>query len=197
GDLRIVSPGDRDDASQPTQLRRPARLSNIRGLRRRSVRPPSPGADRRRTQRGDHGPRTPAPRSTHLRADPHPPAPGRRPRPGGGGNRVAPGGVRRAAHDGCAHHLRARPPPPAGGGNAMTEALAPAPDPPYRWPQYRSTELRAPNRPLIPLPLGATEHAGPVFGHAGVRSEDADLTRQHRGDPLGERIIVTGRVTGS
>jgi len=79
----------------------------------------------------------------------------------------------------------------------MTEALAPAPDPPYRWPQYRSTELRAPDRPLVPLPLGATERAGLVFGDAGVRPEDADLTRQHRGEPLGERIIVTGRVTGS
>ena len=30
-----------------------------------------------------------------------------------------------------------------------------------------------------------------------MRPEDADLTRQHRGEPLGERIIVTGRVTGS
>jgi protocatechuate 3,4-dioxygenase beta subunit len=79
----------------------------------------------------------------------------------------------------------------------MTKALAPAPDPPYRWPRYRSTELRAPNRPLIPLPLGSTERAGPVFGHAGVRPEEADLTRQHPGEPLGERIIVTGRVTGS
>jgi protocatechuate 3,4-dioxygenase beta subunit len=27
-----------------------------------------------------------------------------------------------------------------------------------------------------------------------VRPEDADLTRQHPGEPLGERIIVTGRV---
>jgi protocatechuate 3,4-dioxygenase beta subunit len=33
-----------------------------------------------------------------------------------------------------------------------------------------------------------------VFGRIPVRAEDADLTRQHRGEPLGERIIVTGRV---
>jgi protocatechuate 3,4-dioxygenase beta subunit len=35
---------------------------------------------------------------------------------------------------------------------------------------------------------------GPVFGRVRVRPEDADLTRQHQGEPLGERIIVTGRV---
>jgi protocatechuate 3,4-dioxygenase beta subunit len=75
----------------------------------------------------------------------------------------------------------------------VTEALAPAPDPPYRWPPYRSTELRAPNRPLVPLPTGATERAGPVFGHVRVRPEDADLTQ---GSPLGERIVVSGRVLG-
>ncbi len=38
---------------------------------------------------------------------------------------------------------------------------------------------------------------GPAFGRIGVRPEDADLTRQHAGEPLGERIIVTGRVTDS
>jgi protocatechuate 3,4-dioxygenase beta subunit len=35
---------------------------------------------------------------------------------------------------------------------------------------------------------------GPVFGRVRVRPEDADLTRQHQGEPVGERIIVTGRV---
>jgi protocatechuate 3,4-dioxygenase beta subunit len=35
---------------------------------------------------------------------------------------------------------------------------------------------------------------GPAFGRIPVRPEDADLTRQHSGEPLGERIIVTGRV---
>src|SRR3981081_1556390 len=38
---------------------------------------------------------------------------------------------------------------------------------------------------------------GPVFGRIPVRAEDADLTRQHRGEPLGERIIVTGHVLDS
>jgi len=35
---------------------------------------------------------------------------------------------------------------------------------------------------------------GPVFGRIPVQPGDSDLTRQHRGDPLGERIIVSGRV---
>jgi protocatechuate 3,4-dioxygenase beta subunit len=35
---------------------------------------------------------------------------------------------------------------------------------------------------------------GPVFGHERVKPGDADLTRQHTGVPLGERIIVAGRV---
>jgi protocatechuate 3,4-dioxygenase beta subunit len=34
-----------------------------------------------------------------------------------------------------------------------------------------------------------------VFGEDRVRPEDADLTRQHSGEPLGERIVVSGTVT--
>jgi protocatechuate 3,4-dioxygenase beta subunit len=39
-----------------------------------------------------------------------------------------------------------------------------------------------------------SELAGPVYGHERVGELDNDLTRQHEGEPLGERIIVTGRV---
>jgi protocatechuate 3,4-dioxygenase beta subunit len=35
---------------------------------------------------------------------------------------------------------------------------------------------------------------GPLFGQDDARPEDADLTRQHEGEPLGERIIVSGHV---
>jgi protocatechuate 3,4-dioxygenase beta subunit len=35
---------------------------------------------------------------------------------------------------------------------------------------------------------------GPVYGHEILRPGDNDLTRQHAGEPLGERIIVRGRV---
>ena len=53
---------------------------------------------------------------------------------------------------------------------------------------------RAPDRPLILLPHTLTEITGPVYGHERVGPLDHDLTRQHAGEPLGERIIVTGRV---
>ena len=76
----------------------------------------------------------------------------------------------------------------------MSRVLTPAVDPPYDWPPYRSTARRAPRRQLIPLPHGLTERAGPVFGHAPIDPGDADLTRQHDGEPLGERIIVSGRL---
>jgi protocatechuate 3,4-dioxygenase beta subunit len=39
-----------------------------------------------------------------------------------------------------------------------------------------------------------SEASGPVFGHDAIGETDHDLTRQHSGEPLGERIIVTGRV---
>jgi protocatechuate 3,4-dioxygenase, beta subunit len=71
-------------------------------------------------------------------------------------------------------------------------------EPPYLYPDYRSTVLRAPRRPLVRLPDEWFHRLpGPVFGRIPVRPEDADLTRQHRGEPLGERIIVTGRVLDS
>jgi protocatechuate 3,4-dioxygenase beta subunit len=66
----------------------------------------------------------------------------------------------------------------------------------YLYPPYKSTVLRAPSRPLVVPKYGpdAVELSGPVFGHAELGLLDNDLTRQHSGEPLGERIIVTGRV---
>jgi protocatechuate 3,4-dioxygenase beta subunit len=69
-----------------------------------------------------------------------------------------------------------------------------ATDPPLDYPDYRSTRLRAPRGPLAPLPPGGVERSGPVFGHDRVGALDHDLTRQHDGEPLGERIVVHGRL---
>jgi protocatechuate 3,4-dioxygenase beta subunit len=69
--------------------------------------------------------------------------------------------------------------------------------PPLDSPGYRSTELRHPRRPLLPLPQGLTEITGPLLGAERVTPADADLTTQHAGEPLGERIIVTGRLLDS
>jgi len=70
-----------------------------------------------------------------------------------------------------------------------------AADPPSLYPDYVGTRLRAPQRPLIRIAHTLSELTGPVYGHESVSESDADLTRQHAGPPLGERIIVSGRVT--
>ena len=70
-------------------------------------------------------------------------------------------------------------------------------DPPYDYPDYVGTRLRAPKEPLVVLQHTLSELTGPVFGDRALGELDHDLTRQHAGDPLGERIIVSGRVLGS
>ena len=61
-------------------------------------------------------------------------------------------------------------------------------------PAYKSTVLRSPTKPLIVVPHTLSELTGPVYGHETVREHDHDLTIQHKGEPLGERIIVHGHV---
>lgn len=83
----------------------------------------------------------------------------------------------------------------------MTGTISPrdwAGQPAYRSPDYTSTLLRSPTKPLIALPHSLSEVTGPAFGAACVTGFDADLTRNGRrnGEPLGERIIVAGRVLG-
>jgi protocatechuate 3,4-dioxygenase, beta subunit len=70
----------------------------------------------------------------------------------------------------------------------------PGTQPDYLYPAYRATRLRAPSQPLILLPHTLSETTGPVFGHSDIRPSDQDLTMQHAVEPLGERIIVRGRV---
>jgi protocatechuate 3,4-dioxygenase beta subunit len=72
-----------------------------------------------------------------------------------------------------------------------------ATDPPYLYPDYGATRLRAPSRPLVLLPHAMRETTGPVFGRGRVQPGDADLTAQYDGQPIGERIIVSGRVLDS
>jgi protocatechuate 3,4-dioxygenase beta subunit len=59
---------------------------------------------------------------------------------------------------------------------------------------YRATVLRAPRKPLVFLPHTLSEITGPVFGPHEITAAESDLTKQHAGEPLGERIIVAGRV---
>ncbi|GAA2794425.1 protocatechuate 3,4-dioxygenase subunit beta [Saccharopolyspora taberi] len=64
-------------------------------------------------------------------------------------------------------------------------------------PEYASTSFRHPSQPLQLLPQYLTEVTGPLLGHDRVGATDHDLTAQHDGEPLGERIIVSGRVLDS
>jgi protocatechuate 3,4-dioxygenase beta subunit len=66
--------------------------------------------------------------------------------------------------------------------------------PPHLSPEYGSTALRAPQQPLTVLPHRLTEITGPLLGEGRLGEFDHDLTRQHAGEPLGQRIIVHGRV---
>ncbi|HEX6548435.1 MAG TPA: protocatechuate 3,4-dioxygenase subunit beta [Candidatus Dormibacteraeota bacterium] len=67
-------------------------------------------------------------------------------------------------------------------------------EPPLDHPAYASTALRAPKQPALPVPEDFHHQPGPVFGRVKVGAGDSDLTRQHSGEPLGQRIVVTGRV---
>lgn len=61
-------------------------------------------------------------------------------------------------------------------------------------PAYRSTVLRHPKQPLVIVPQTLSEITGPVFGAETLGVLDHDLTVQHAAPPLGERIILEGRV---
>lgn len=70
--------------------------------------------------------------------------------------------------------------------------------PPMIYPEYKSTIYRAPKKPLVPIKQSLSELTGPVYGHDSLDPMDNDLTRNARkaGEPIGERIVVAGRVVG-
>jgi len=72
--------------------------------------------------------------------------------------------------------------------------VAPHTHPDPNSPGYRATEFRHPKQPLIIIPQTLTELTAPVYGHDAIAPTDHDLTVQHAAAPLGQRIIVTGRV---
>lgn len=68
--------------------------------------------------------------------------------------------------------------------------------PPAFTPQYKTSVLRSPRNALLSLDNTPSEMTGPVFGHDMIGELDNDLIRNFAkdGDPIGERIIVHGRV---
>ncbi|WP_428395141.1 protocatechuate 3,4-dioxygenase subunit beta [Lichenicoccus sp.] len=66
--------------------------------------------------------------------------------------------------------------------------------PPSLSPAYASTLLRAPLHALIRIPQTPTETTGPTDWAALMGQAMADLTAQHGGAPIGQRIVIGGRV---
>lgn len=77
---------------------------------------------------------------------------------------------------------------------ATVPSASPGTQPAFCFPPYVSSVSRSPRHPLIVLPETLTERTGPFFGHSLIRKNDNDLTMQHDGEALGERIFVHGRV---
>lgn len=72
--------------------------------------------------------------------------------------------------------------------------IAPGTHPELLYPDYRSTPSRAPSQPLVSLAQGAREITVVAPPRELLTPLDADLTRQSVAAPLGERIVVSGRV---
>jgi protocatechuate 3,4-dioxygenase, beta subunit len=76
----------------------------------------------------------------------------------------------------------------------MVEVPQAGTQPDYCYPPYVSSVLRSPRQPLVVLPHAFLTCEGPVFGQGVVGARDHDLTAQSAAEPIGERIVVHGRV---
>ena len=88
--------------------------------------------------------------------------------------------------------------PPAQDLRSNERRVSPAMEPPHLHPPYRSTVLRAPSRPPVRIPYGPGElarlNAATLLDASRTDARAADLTRQHGGEPIGERMIVEGQI---
>lgn len=68
--------------------------------------------------------------------------------------------------------------------------------PPRLHPGYKSTVLRSPQKPLVVVKQSLAELSGPLFGDFRLGELDHDLTKNsvRNGEPIGERIVVHGKV---
>lgn len=68
--------------------------------------------------------------------------------------------------------------------------------PPAHHPDYKTSVARSPRYSMISLENTVSEITGPVFGQSDIDPVDNDLIKNYAqtGDPVGERIIVHGRV---
>ena len=72
--------------------------------------------------------------------------------------------------------------------------LHPGTQPNHLHPPYGSSLKRAPAKSQIVIPYTLSEITGPTFPNEIIAPKASDLTSGHAGDPVGERIIVSGRV---
>jgi protocatechuate 3,4-dioxygenase beta subunit len=77
-----------------------------------------------------------------------------------------------------------------------TEEKTNSTQPPHLYPGYKSTILRSPTKPLILAREFIKDLSLPVFGESCIGELDHDLTKNaiKNGQPIGERIKVSGRV---
>jgi len=68
--------------------------------------------------------------------------------------------------------------------------------PPQYTPDYKTSVPRSPRNALLSLQNSLSESTGPVFGHNDLGALDNDLILNYAkdGEPIGQRIIVHGRV---
>ncbi|TGN68738.1 protocatechuate 3,4-dioxygenase subunit beta [Paracoccus liaowanqingii] len=68
--------------------------------------------------------------------------------------------------------------------------------PPALAPDYKTSVARSPRLAMLSLDATVSELTGPRFGHGDITPLDGDLIANYAktGDPVGERIIVHGRV---
>jgi len=78
--------------------------------------------------------------------------------------------------------------------NATAYNREDAGQPPSLAPAYASTVARSPRQPLVRIPQTLTEITGPSDWGLLMGDALADLTGSHAGAPIGQRIIVAGRV---
>lgn len=70
-------------------------------------------------------------------------------------------------------------------------------EPSYHFAGYQSTRLRGPNKDPLVIKPGSTELHTPVFDESRILPNDNDLTAQHASEPLGEKIVVSGKLLDS
>ena len=67
-------------------------------------------------------------------------------------------------------------------------------DPPYAFPDYGSTRLRAPREAPLEAPADLLDIPGPLVPRGFVHDGDGDLTKHGAAAPLGEKMVVAGRL---